>query len=77
MAPEELAEGAGAEEDGAEDGGADEDGGAALGAPPADELEPLLHAATVAASARPSAGAIIRRARRFNRTTRLPWRMWF
>jgi hypothetical protein len=37
----------------------------------ADELELLLQAATVAASARPSAGAIIRRATRLNRMTRL------
>jgi DNA-binding GntR family transcriptional regulator len=37
----------------------------------ADELELLLQAARVAASARPSAGAIIRRATRLNRMTRL------
>ena len=37
----------------------------------ADVLELLLQAATVAASARPSAGAVIRRARRLNRMTRL------
>jgi hypothetical protein len=37
----------------------------------AEELELLLQAATVPASARPSAGAIIRRAKTSNRMTRL------
>jgi hypothetical protein len=37
----------------------------------ADVLELLLQAATVTARARPSAGAAIRRATRFNRMTRL------
>jgi hypothetical protein len=37
----------------------------------ADVLELLLQAATVTARARPSAGAIIRRAKRLNRMTRL------
>jgi len=41
------------------------------GAPAADEVELLLQAATVAASAKPSAGAAIRRARSLNRMTRL------
>jgi hypothetical protein len=51
--------------------GADEEAGAALeGSAVADELE-LLQAAIVAASARPSAGAAIRRASRLNRMTRL------
>jgi hypothetical protein len=40
------------------------------GAPAAGEVE-LLQAATVAASAKPSAGAAIRRARSLNRMTRL------
>jgi len=45
---------------------------AALDAPPAaDEVELLLQAAIVAASARPRAGAAIRRARSLNRMTRL------
>ena len=47
-----------------------DDGGALDGEAVADELE-LLQAAIVAASARPSAGAAIRRARRLNRMTRL------
>jgi hypothetical protein len=41
------------------------------GGPAADEVELLLQAATVAASAKPSAGAAIRRARSLNRMTRL------
>jgi hypothetical protein len=49
-----------------------EEAGAALdGWAPAEEVELLLHAAIVAASARPSAGAVIRRARIVNRMTRL------
>jgi hypothetical protein len=52
--------------------GADEEAGAALdGWAVAEEVELLLHAAIVAASARPSAGAAIRRASRLNRMTRL------
>jgi hypothetical protein len=56
--------------------GADEEAGAALnaaleGSAVAGELELLLQAAIVAASARPSAGAAIRRASRLNRMTRL------
>jgi hypothetical protein len=46
-----------------------DDGGALDGEAVVDELE--LQAAIVAASARPSAGAAIRRARRVNRMTRL------
>jgi hypothetical protein len=75
LADAELAGAEGADELGADDeAGALVDGGAA-----AEELELLLHAATVAASARPSAGAIIRRAKRFDRMTRLLClrRMWF
>ena len=41
------------------------------GALAADEVELLLQAATVAASAKPSAGAASRRARSLNRMTRL------
>jgi hypothetical protein len=41
------------------------------GAAAADDVELLLQAATVAASAKPSAGAAIRRARNLNRMTRL------
>jgi hypothetical protein len=52
--------------------GADEEGGGALDPEPAAEEPELLQAAIVAASARPSAGAAIRRARRLNRMTRLP-----
>src|SRR5216683_718744 len=44
--------------------------GALDGEVPADGLE-LPHAATAAASARPSAGAVIRQTKRLNRTTRL------
>jgi hypothetical protein len=52
-------------------GAAGEEADEALdGDPVADEPE-LLQAATVAASAKPSAGAAIRRARRLNRMTRL------
>jgi hypothetical protein len=51
--------------------GADEEGGGALDPEPvAEEVELLLQAAIVAARARPSAGAAIRRARRLNRMTR-------
>jgi hypothetical protein len=54
--------------------GTDEEGGGALDPEPvAEEVELLLQAAIVVASARPSAGAAIRRARRLNRMTRLPW----
>jgi hypothetical protein len=57
---------------GAAELGADAALDAALdGAPAADEVELLLQAATVAASAKPSAGAAIRRARSLNRMTRL------
>jgi hypothetical protein len=49
-----------------------EDADAALdGSALAGELEPLLQAAIVAASAKPSAGAAIRRARSLNRMTSL------
>src|SRR5262249_47970540 len=53
--------------------GAAELGAAAAldGAAAADDVELLLQAATVAASAKPSAGAAIRRARSLNRMTRL------
>src|SRR5580704_12522614 len=53
--------------------GADEEGGALDPEPAAEEVELLLQAAIVAASARPSAGVAIRRARSLNRMTRLPW----
>jgi hypothetical protein len=53
----------------AEPGAAADDGGALDGEAVVDELE--LQAAIVAASARPSAGAAIRRASRWDRMTRL------
>jgi hypothetical protein len=56
----------------AEPAGAEAADEALDGAPAAGELELLLQAAIVAARARPSAGAAIRRARRLNRMTRLP-----
>jgi hypothetical protein len=50
---------------------ADAEAGALDPGPVAEEVELLLQAAIVAASARPSAGAAIRRARRWDRMTRL------
>src|SRR5689334_10365604 len=52
-------------------GAAELDADAALDGAAADDVELLLQAATVAASAKPSAGAASRRARSLNRMTRL------
>jgi hypothetical protein len=49
---------------------ADVEAGALDPEPVAEDVELLLQAAIVAARARPSAGAAIRRARRLNRMTR-------
>ena len=60
---------AGADEEPGADG---EEAGALADGPPAVELEPLLlHAAAVAVRARPITGTAIRRARSWNRITRL------
>jgi hypothetical protein len=56
---------------GAAELGAAEEADDALDGEAAEDEPELLQAATVAASARPSAGAAIRRARRLNRMTRL------